>query len=280
MKEVTPLGTHQDGLTHQSWLCPITGVIVNFETRAPKYDCNKLIIIFSSIRGKSSWLDFDGIKGKALQTNRSRLLFIYDDFSDEYTYYTMQSGSDTIHIATSYFIRAFTAAHGYPSQNVIFAGLSKGASAAILHGTEAAGATIVAASPQIKIGTYLKGRSDTIFESMIGQRTESNTKKLDRLVLSSVENDTDTTRSIYFLTSPTDLNCYREISTPDSVFKKYSNRNTIVTKSSRAIEHATTIHYMMPTLLSLLGLLSSGLRPNFDATARTGPTAQDERTDR
>lgn len=278
MKETARLGTHVDGLTHQSWPCPITGLTVNFETRSPKYDCTTLIVIFSSIRGKQSWLDFDGIKGSALRTNRSRLLFIYDDFSDVYTYYTMQFGSDAIHVATSNFIKNFIASHGYLNQNVIFAGMSKGASAAILHGTEFAKATIAALSPQMRIGSYLKGRSDAIFENMAGPRTATNTETLDDLIFRALENDADTARSIYLLTSPADINCYRELYPPHNLLANYTNRNIIVTHSSRAIEHATTIHYMIPTFLSLLGLLSSGLRPRFDTVGPVTAAHKAERT--
>lgn len=233
---------------------------MHYEARPPKHDCDSIIVIFSSIRGKNSWLDFDGIDGHALKTNRARLLFIYDDFSDEYTYYAMKSGTESVQVATEEFLREYLEIHNYNTERAIFAGLSKGATAALLIGTRFPGSPIVALAPQIALGQYLNGRTDLIFENMIGPRTQTNMDELDRLVPNAISQDVDRSRPLYILTSPNDSNCYERA---NSILSNYKNANLIVTPSKRAVEHATTLHYLLPTFLPLLGLLSSGLYPNI-----------------
>ena len=269
--DTTLLGPHNDGRHHQSWVSPTTQVTLHYESRSPKYDCDTLIVIFSSIRGNNSWLDFDGLGGRALATNRARLLFVFDDFSAEYTYYVMKAGTETVRVAVEVFLLEYIDAHGYSSDRVIFCGLSKGASAALLLGSRFSGAPIVALGPQISIGSYLSGRNDLIFESMIGPRVQKNIDQLDQLVPDALINDVDHRRPLYILTSTTDLNCYRKVTGSTSILSPYANASLVTTSSKRAIEHATTLHYLMPSLLSLLGLLSNGLYPKIAGPAVDAP---------
>lgn len=268
-----PPDTYTDSRRHQAWTSRFTGVTVHYEARPSKYDCETLIVIFSSIRGKNTWLDFNGISGHTLATNRARLLYIYDDFSDEYTYYVMKSGTETVGFAVEEFLTEYIDAYGYTNDKVIFCGISKGASAAVLQGTRFRKSPIVALAPQLSLGSYLCGRTDLIFENMIGPRTETNIKLLDDLVPDAIKNESDHNRPLYILTSRNDSNCYSSAIGKDSILSSYNNLHIVVTRSKRALDHATTLHYLMPMFISLLGLLSSGLQPSF-TTAHRGSTSE------
>ncbi|WP_146065577.1 hypothetical protein [Arthrobacter pityocampae] len=226
-----------------------------------------MIIVFSSIRKSPELLDFIHEK-PLLSNNRSHILWVFDDFGPEYSYYLCHERRFEIQRAVVELIRIFKRSLGLHDTDCTAVGMSKGGTAAIMVGIEAGCSNIVASSPQIAIGDYLKNRKRfPIIEFMSGKGDDSDVQWLNRLVVDRITADPERSRNFYLLTSPYDPHCIDYLSTVQSRLDSYSNFNFISTASDLCRNHTQTLQYNVPLVLNILGLLAEGLRPRLGATS-------------
>ncbi|KQN96675.1 hypothetical protein ASF21_14960 [Arthrobacter sp. Leaf234] len=242
-------------------------VDVRFEYQAARKETRHLIVIFTSIRKSNALLDFLHDK-PLLKHNRAHLLWIYDDFDADYSYYACRNREFDIESGVTALVEVFKEALGLADDECTTAGMSKGASAAIRIGIKANCGNIVASSPQIAIGTYLKNRKRfPIIEHMAGSAEPSDVEWLNDLVPQAIRSDERKERHMYLLTSPYDPHCIDYLEPLQQSLNRYTNFNLISTASNLARNHAETLQYNVPLMVSILGILSEGLHPAFGATS-------------
>lgn len=245
------------------------GVDVNYVRRAPKEDCDQIVVIFTSIRNVSTDLDFDGPDGKYLASNRAELVFVHDDHDTAFCYYYGTNRDDQVARAVTAFVRDLAAERGVGLDRVVLTGMSKGGAAALIVGARLPGATVVSLVPQVAIGTYLQGRSEPYLETIAGSRSEEAVAWLDGVVPRALAEATNRDGSFYVLTSPGDDNCFDGLVEHAGAAARLTGLSVLVASSPRAADHFSTLKHFLPTMISLLGVLSSGLRPDLGAVATT-----------
>ncbi|WP_434612872.1 hypothetical protein [Arthrobacter sp. A5] len=224
-------------------------------------------MVFSSIRHDQGWLDFDH-DGPLLQHNRSNILWIYDDFGEDYSYYFCQNRDFSIEEAVVSLVDYVRISMGLTHEECTSIGMSKGGSAAIRIGIRANMKNIVALGPQIAIGAYLANRKRTAtMEYMAGSSAEQDVAWLNDLVPAAIRDDSSTDRHIYIVTSPYDPHCIDYLDPLLINLRRYGNFNLISTASNLARNHTNTLLYNIPLVVSLLGILAEGLQPRFGETS-------------
>ena len=210
---------------------------VNFKFRPARKGAKHLIVIFTSIQADKTWLDFDH-DGPLLAHNRANLLWIYDDFGPEYSYYLTEGRNFEIERAVSQLIVEVIAQLGLSSDDCTMVGMSKGGSAALRLGIKCNAKNILALTPQLAIGSYLKNRKRTgIIEFMSGGTTDSDIGWLNSLVPEVVRSDVNRDRNIYLVTSPYDPHCIDYLDDILNYFRRYSNFSLISTASDLTRNH-------------------------------------------
>lgn len=251
-----------------SWTDPTTKLQVNYALQKERKNCDRLIFLFTSVRGKQHWIDFDGPNGHSLAPNRSRIVYIYDDFASNYTYNLALDGSNDPAIATANFIHQYAETCGYPQHKVIISGMSKGGTSAIVAGARTPGCTVVALAPQLSLGQYLKNSSrQNIAKQMTGQNTANQSSALDSLLWGYLGEQTTTwgIRRAYILTPDNDPHCTNDLWRLESHFNRSAGHEINIhrTSSDEANNHVNTVNHLTPLFLSLLGVLSYGLTPSL-----------------
>ena len=265
--------TYRQGLerslfNEESWLDLETGHTVRYSIKPERKDSRCLAILFTSIRSQPHWIDFNGPNGSSLANNRARILFINDDFASNYTYNFALGGKTTPALATLNFVNAYIKEHSYHHKDVIFAGMSKGGTSAILTGSRINNSTVLALAPQLDIGGYLeKSNRHSIIQTMAPSSSFHKPSFINELFwnyLDTTANDWQI-RFGYVLTSNSDPYCTNSIGR----FKQYftpenkSELNVHTTSDAKANSHLNTVHHMMPLFAHLLGILTSGIRPSL-----------------
>ncbi|MFI2103374.1 hypothetical protein ACH436_08790 [Isoptericola sp. NPDC019693] len=245
------------------------GVAVNYVRRAPKEDCDQIVVVFTSIRTVATDLDFDGPEGKYLASNRAELVFVHDDHAAAFCYYYGTDRDDQVARAVTAFVRDLAERRGVGLDRVVLAGMSKGGAAALIVGARLPGATVLSLVPQLAIGTYLQGRSEPFLETIAGSRSDDAVAWLDTVVPRALAEATNRDGHYYVLTSPGDDNCFDGLSEHARAAARLKNLNVLVAASPRAEDHFSTLKHLLPTMISLLGVLSSGLRPSLGLAATT-----------
>jgi len=236
---------------------------VNFKFRAARKGAKHLIVIFTSIRADRSWLDFDH-DGPLLAHNRANLLWIYDNFGAEYSYYLTENRDFEIEAAVSQLIAEVIDQLGLSSNDCTMVGMSKGGSAALRLGIKCNAKNILALTPQLAIGSYLLNRKRTaIIEYMSGNTLAPDIEWLNSLVPEVVRSDSNRDRNVYLITSPYDPHCIDYLDEVLPYFRRYSNFSLISTASDLTRNHLQTLHYNVPFVVSLLTILAEGLAPRF-----------------
>ena len=236
---------------------------VNFKFRPARKEAKHLIVIFTSIRADKMWLDFDH-DGPLLAHNRANILWIYDDFGAEYSYYLTEGRNFEIERSVSQLILEVLDQLGLSNGDCTMVGMSKGGSAALRLGIECNAKNILALTPQLAIGSYLRNRKRTgIIEYMSGDATDDDIAWLNSLVPEVVRSDINRDRNIYLVTSPYDPHCIDYLDDILNYFRRYSNFNLISTASDLTRNHLQTLHYNVPFVVSLLTILAEGLAPRF-----------------
>lgn len=236
---------------------------VKFKFQPARKGVKHLIVIFSSIRADRTWLDFDH-DGPLLAHNRANLLWIHDDFGAEYSYYLVEERNFEIEASVAQLIRAVLKSLELTGAECTMVGMSKGGSAALLHGIKCDAQNIVALTPQLAIGSYLANRKRTaIIEHMSGNSTKDDIVWLNSIVPDGLRGDKNPDRNVYLITSPYDPHCIDFLDEVLPNFRRYSNFNLISTASDLTRNHLQTLHYNVPLVVSLLTILAEGLAPRF-----------------
>lgn len=236
---------------------------MHFKFRPARKGARHLIVIFTSIRADMDWLDFDH-DGPLLAHNRANLLWIYDKFGAEYSYYLAEGRSFDIEESVAQLVREVLVSLELTSNDCTMVGMSKGGSAALRLGIRCDARNILALTPQLAIGSYLLNRKRTeIIRFMSGNAERQDVDWLNSLVPDSIRSDASRDRNVYLVTSPYDPHCIDYLDPVLPHFRGYSNFSLLSTASDLARNHLQTLHYNIPLVVSLLGILAEGLAPRF-----------------
>ncbi|MBR2122734.1 MAG: hypothetical protein IJ930_07420 [Lachnospiraceae bacterium] len=109
-----------------------------------------LLVVFSALNSEGPRYSYLSVT-RFLKMNQ---LFIRDDFAGLGTYYLGPDRSDSVESEVLDLIGRTAAAAG--AEHIVFAGSSKGGTAALFFGLQFPGAVIVSAAPQYYIGDYIQ----------------------------------------------------------------------------------------------------------------------------
>lgn len=246
----------------------ITGNTVNYSVKGERKSCGEVIFLFTSIRSKGHWIDFDGPFGKSLKSVRARIVFISDDAADEYTYNFASNGDTSIFQANINFIKNYVTSNGYTWEKVTLAGMSKGGTSAILLGSHLPSCTILALAPQLTLGNYLTSSSRfKIIRQISGLGGHEGAMMVDRIMWDILDNQQTSWKNkhLYILTSANDRDCISGLSRLRSAIraKEEPDFSLYVDRTENTPTHLKTVHHLMPLFLSMFGIFSSGIRPKF-----------------
>lgn len=156
-----------------NWLRYESGRSFNYLLdRADRSDgasAGKLLVVFSAIGAE---YDFTFNYRASLEQSRLSKAFIMDDFGRQGSYYWMDHGDDSIFHETQALLAALVEDLGVALEDVMFAGSSKGATAALLHGVSLGVGKVVLGAPQYRVGDYLFHAAPHILDFMTGGATE------------------------------------------------------------------------------------------------------------
>ena len=236
---------------------------VHFKFRPARKGARHIIVIFTSIRADMNWLDFDH-DGPLLAHNRANLLWIYDTFGAEYSYYLAEGRNFEIEESVAQLIEEVIGSLHLSSNDCTMVGMSKGGSAALRLGIRCDAKNILALTPQLAIGSYLLNRKRTeIIRYMSGSAEKHDVDWLNTLIPDRIRSDPNRARNVYLITSPYDPHCIDYLDDVLPHFRRYSNFSLLSTASDLARNHLQTLHYNIPFVVSLLGILAEGLSPRF-----------------
>lgn len=243
-----------------------TGLDINFSVKKERKSNKQLIFIFSSIRSKAHWTDFNGPLGESLQTLRARVVFIADDAGSEFVYNFSHRGNLDVMKSNINFIENYVLSNGYSWSNVTIAGLSKGGTSALVIGSQLPSCSIVSLAPQLRLGNYLlRSNRHQIIEEMSGRVGRDGAALLDEFMWKVLESSSvfDGIKNCYILTSLGDPDCYDGLDRIRLLSDRMSNfrLESYVDNSPFTETHLKTVHYLTPTFINLLGILASGIRP-------------------
>lgn len=255
----------------QEWSDPATGITMRYSVKPERKACREIIFLFTSIRTKKHWLDFNGPYGPSLKTNRARIVFLFDEFADNFTYHLAVRGDTSVRSATAAFVRHYIESEGYEWEAVTLAGMSKGGTSAIVIGAHLPHCTVLALAPQLRLGDYLLSNRPAVLSAMTGGREESHASLVDDLMWSdpSIKQGISGIFRCYVLTSDGDPHCTEGIEQLRTSFNDPSRVSVSVDRSEHTSTHLQTVHYLSPLFISVLGLIAAGLRPD-----QLAPTAE------
>ncbi|WP_162943620.1 hypothetical protein [Arthrobacter celericrescens] len=136
----------------------------------------KLLVVFSAIGAE---YDFTFNYRASLEQSRLSKAFIMDDFGRQGSYYWMDHGDDSIFQETQGLLAALVEDLGVALEDVMFAGSSKGATAALLHGVTLGVGKVLLGAPQYRVGDYLFHAAPQILDFMTGGATEEHRRFLN-----------------------------------------------------------------------------------------------------
>jgi hypothetical protein len=248
----------------ETWTDPASGLKFRYTVKPERKECKEVIFLFTSIRTNHDWLDFKGPYGPAVQPNRARIVYLEDIFTEEFSYHLAIGGDTSVRQATAEFIKHYVSAHGYSWEQVTLAGMSKGGTAAIVVGALLPNCTVVALAPQLCVGNYLYGSRKDILGNITGMAPdEAARERVDELMWSGIPENMGNhgISTCYVLTSAGDPDCTNGL--PRFVARFDSPERVVVSvdRSGGAPTHFKTVHFLSPLFLSMLGIISAGLRP-------------------
>jgi hypothetical protein len=124
--------------------------------------------------------------------------------------------------------------------------------------------TVVALAPQLCVGNYLYGSRKDILGNITGMAPdEAARERVDELMWSGIPENMGNhgISTCYVLTSAGDPDCTNGL--PRFVARFDSPERVVVSvdRSGGAPTHFKTVHFLSPLFLSMLGIISAGLRP-------------------
>jgi hypothetical protein len=144
----------------------------------------KLAVVFSAIHKPG---DFTYNYKKSVDESGVHALYILDDFGDQGSYYLADHGNPAIFNSVQALIASELKRLGLSNADLITAGSSKGASAAILHGVTAGAGRIIAGAPQVMIGSFLRTPHPNMLGFIMGDTSEKSVAGLDKVMFDAVD---------------------------------------------------------------------------------------------
>lgn len=117
-----------------------------------------------------------------LDTVHAHRLYVLDDFGDQGSYYYCDHRDLRIYRSVQRLLARVMADLGIDPADVAFVGSSKGATAALVHGSSLGVGRLLVGAPQVLIGSFLKGPHPNVLEFMAGGTTDEDVAWLDRIV--------------------------------------------------------------------------------------------------
>lgn len=139
----------------------------------------KLLVVFSAIGAE---YDFTFNYRATVAGNNLSKVFVLDDFGRQGSYYLMDHGDDSIFRETQRLLATLVAEQGVALADVMFAGSSKGGTAALLHGVTLGVGRVLLGAPQYRVGDYLFHVAPQILEFMTGGAAEESRQALNAAV--------------------------------------------------------------------------------------------------
>lgn len=139
----------------------------------------KLLVVFSALGAE---YDFTFNYRAAAAPSDVNKVFILDDFGTQGSYYWLDHGDESIFRGTQELLARIVNEVGVSLGDVIFAGSSKGGTAALLHGVTLGVGKVVVGAPQYKVGDYLSGAAPQVLKFMTGGVTEEHRSFLNASV--------------------------------------------------------------------------------------------------
>ena len=254
----------------------LDGKKLKYIFKQSKYDTKHLIIVFSGFGGKSQFTyDFK----KSLDSNRSNIIWIKDDFLDKKNacYYI-----DPIHkkkytrieeTVISFIHKALDYLNLEKEQCTLL-GCSKGGASALYYGLKYDFNNLVISAPTLLIGSYIAGlipsfhRVRANFTAMFNAEKgiESYVKKYDDYIIEKLRKDKFLRKNIYLFTSQVDPIHENHIKPFIHEFLKYDNFNYLESVSPLVRMHQDVTSYNAPLIISILNSLSYNLPPYYTKT--------------
>lgn len=150
-----------------------------------------LTVVFSAL---SADYDFTYNYRSALDGSDSYRLFLIDDFGSRGSYYFADHRDTVIYEDVQKFLKEIIEQLGITLEHVVFAGSSKGGTAALLHGIAMGVGRVVIGAPQIYVGSYLHATAPEVLGFIAGGRGQDAKKWLDRAIykrITAVNENTD-----------------------------------------------------------------------------------------
>lgn len=165
------------------WLVASSARRLNYLEIKPKNPNEKhpLVFVFSAMAPVGN---FSFNYKNTLDNSNAHVFYILDDFGDQGSYYLQEKGDLSIFQTVQDFIHNRIRNFGKTGQNIIFAGSSKGGTAAIIHGLKVPNSKIIVGAPQTKIGSFLKNPHPNVLKYMTGGETQEHVAQLDSLLYS------------------------------------------------------------------------------------------------
>lgn len=251
------------------WQDNLTGIQIPFTVKPERKGNRAVIFMFTSIRNKQHWIDFEGPFGSAIQTNRARVVFLLDEFSAHYSYHLGIGGDTSILGATIRFIENYVIEQGYAWQDVALAGMSKGGTSALAVGSQLPQCEVYVVAPQLALGSYLQENRPQILRTVTGRTTPDAATRADELLWDAIESsrpDAGITRCMLF-TSEHDPHCTEGLSRLEQALDIGERFELLVDRSEHTGSHLKTVRFHAPALLFAIGMFgiraASGPRQDF-----------------
>ena len=232
-------------------------VTVKYKYRKSIGDRRNLIVIFSGFREHGTY-DFDGAPIAGIRGN---ILWILDDFSDNFAYYLCRDMDFGVERAVASLIEQAIRYLDISRGQCAVAGFSKGGSAALYYGIKYNYGAILATVPQMNIGSSVKKKWPEVFKAMTKNESSAECEYLDSLLPNLLRDDSNLDRSIYLFSSESDPQHKRSVEPYVSELGKYANFNYILTSSPLVDTHSAVTRYNVPAITSIMSLLSEGAKP-------------------
>ena len=136
----------------------------------------KLLVVFSAIGAE---YDFTFNYRATVEGNKMSKAFVLDDFGSQGSYYWLDHGDDSIFHETQRLLAKLVDEQGVDLRDVMFAGSSKGGTAALLHGVTLGVGRVLLGAPQYRVGDYLLNAAPRILEFMAGDATDESRQTLN-----------------------------------------------------------------------------------------------------
>lgn len=156
-------------------------------------EADRLAVVFAAMAEIN---DFTYNYRASLEGFPGACLYILDDFGDQGSYYLASDRNLAEFRSVQSLIRTVTGDLRVEGKDVLMLGSSKGATAALLHGTTLGVGKVYAGAPQYRIGNFVRNPHPNILEYVAGGTDEAATRWLNDIafrILSSGSRRTDVT---------------------------------------------------------------------------------------